>query len=89
MWFAAPFLPFVSIWEQVHRRVQPRDRRSRLSWQLLKWLGFIVFVGAALRMVSSPEARGHMYHRWRSGAKTNASLACCRGRERSRFLQLL
>eukprot|EP00903_Cladosiphon_okamuranus_P012157 g11404.t1 len=41
MWFASPFLPFVSTWESAHLRAKPGDAMPSMVWAMFVWLSFV------------------------------------------------
>ncbi|CAM9930667.1 unnamed protein product, partial [Ectocarpus fasciculatus] len=76
MWFAAPFLPFVSSWESTHLRAKPGDPTPSVFWVVLVWLAFVaafLFGGRAVLvpvvsrgMISKAETPSKRAWGWRA-----------------------
>ncbi|CBJ30355.1 Glycosyltransferase, family GT8 [Ectocarpus siliculosus] len=60
MWFASPFLPFVSTWESTHLRAKPGDPTPSVFWVVLVWLAFVAAFLFGGRAVLVPVVSGRI-----------------------------
>eukprot|EP00752_Nemacystus_decipiens_P008140 g7280.t1 len=61
MWFASPFLPFVSTWESAHLRAKPGDAMPSMLWAMFVWVSFVGAVMMARALLTPMVLSGSSY----------------------------
>ncbi|CAM9394908.1 unnamed protein product [Pylaiella littoralis] len=67
MWFASPFLPFVSKWESTHLRAKSDDPMPNVFWHIFVWLSFVAAVLGARALLAPLVSKG-----WSKGESSSS-----------------